>query len=45
MKNLKNSDIDVLVLVLGAGSAGLTATVLLEGLGVRALTVTRCGWC
>ncbi|CDY74817.1 hypothetical protein BGLT_03758 [Caballeronia glathei] len=45
MKNLKNSDVDVPVLALGAGLAVLTATLLLEGLGVRALTVTRSGWC
>lgn len=37
-------DIEVPVLVVGAGPAGLTATLLLERLGVKALTVTRYGW-
>ena len=37
-------DLEVPVLVVGAGPAGLTATLLLRQLGVQALTVTRFRW-
>lgn len=37
-------DLRVPVLVVGAGPAGLAATLLLQRYGVKALTVTRYGW-
>jgi len=37
-------EVRVPVLIVGAGPAGLTASLLLRQLGVEALTVTRYGW-
>ena len=37
----KNNDIDVPVLIVGGGGAGLTASMLLSNLGVRSLLVSR----
>ncbi len=44
MSDTQGFDIEVPVLVVGAGPAGLAATLLLHQYGVKALTVTRYGW-